>query len=410
MKTIFTNGVWDIFHYGHYNLLKRAKEFGDYLLVGVAVDESCEKYKRRPYQSWKIRANSVRNLSFVNEVIKTEWSRDLTEDFYKRYEIDTQVQGDGVSGFELAEKLGILQRIGRTEGISTSRIEHVINSKDNKVLRGGYINDIRQTFADNKLYAIKTAKMKKGKKYNIKVPLSRIYNEYEAIMAFREYLSNPSFIANPICFDPDSYTIVFESAPRQATLLSEHIENTKIVISITKALAEMHNSTIGKTELLNRFNNTEGFLKLKVKTQCLDITEDEVLSNYIRKFVENSLKIKRVLLHGDMAPKNILIWDNKFLFIDFEESSYSDPALDIGYFIAHFYLRGCKDIGKTVYKTYISNIKYNDETFEERISKYIGIFMLSRIDGRAKADYIEEDKKSYIRDMAKKLIFGEVRI
>ena len=47
MKTVFTNGVWDIFHYGHYNLLRRAKELGDYLLVGVASDESCEKYKRR---------------------------------------------------------------------------------------------------------------------------------------------------------------------------------------------------------------------------------------------------------------------------------------------------------------------------------------------------------------------------
>jgi len=59
--------------------------------------------------------------------------------------------------------------------------------------------------------------------------------------------------------------------------------------------------------------------------------------------------------------------------------------------------------------TYMSGINYDDPTFEERISKYIGIFMLSRIDGEAKAKYIkkEEDKEN-VRDIARKFILGKI--
>lgn len=406
MKTVFTNGVWDLFHFGHYNLLRRAKEYGDYLLVGVASDESCERYKRKPHQPWHVRANSVKNLPFVNEVIKTEWSRDLTEEFYSRYEIDTQVQGDDSSGFHLAKKLGILQKIGRTGGISTTMIEKVVSSKNNKKLKGGYINEIQQAFADNKLYVIKTGSEKKGILYNIDAPLSRIYNEYEAIMSFRRILNNPKYIVNPICFDPGSYTIVFESAPKQAKLLSEDLLKDKLNMSllskITESIIDMHNKTLDNDELKKKFSNTEGFLKLKIDAQCYNATKNKSLQQEIHSFIQKSLMIRKVLLHGDLAPKNIMVWDNNFLLIDFEESSYSDPALEIGYFLAHLNLYKKFKAADSVRKRYLENINYSDSSFKERISKYIGIFMLSRIEGIARDEHL--DDKEYLRNYAKDLI------
>jgi len=407
MITVFTNGVWDMFHYGHYNMLKRAKDFGDFLLVGVATNDSCEKYKHIPHQSWKIRANSVKNLPFVDKVVKTKWSKDLSEEFYKEYNIDSQVQGDDISNFEISQKMGIFKKIGRTNGVSTSSIERTL--LNNKPVGGGHMNDIRSTFLDNTPYIIKTSSSKVGKVYNISTSLNRIYNEYESIMAFREYLNNPKYIVNPICFDPDSYTIVFEKAPKHAKLLSSDMNNNSIT-NITYALAEMHNATLEKTELLKKHSNTKTFLDVKIKIQCLEVTKDKELSRYIHNFVKESLKIKKVLLHGDVAPKNIMVWDNEFLFIDFEESAYSDPAIDIGYLIAHFYLYGYVYTSRKIFDAYIENIRYSDDTFAGRINVYIGIFLLSRIDGRANDTNIKEEEKERIRMVAKEFILGDTVI
>lgn len=411
MKIVFTNGVWDMFHYGHYNLLRRAKELGDYLFVGVATDESCKKYKRKPHQPWEIRAHSVKNLPFVNEVVETPWSRDLTEDFFKKYHIDYQVQGDAGSEFNLAKKLGKLMVLGRTEGISTTRIEEIVTHKDNKILYGGYINEIKQAFADNKLYAIKQGTRIRGKLYDVEAPPTRIYNEYEAIMAFREALHNPDYIVNPVLFDPESHTIVFESSPMQANLLSEKLLHETVseikIKEITKGLSNMHNATLDNKELKERFSNSDCFLKFKIELQALNITKDSKIKNEIKQLVEYSLGIKRVLLHGDPAPKNIFVWNKRFMFIDFEESAFCDPSIDIGYFIAHLILYDQEKLAEIAYKTYLSSCKYKDATLKERISKYIGIFILSRIDGLAKADFIIEGRKDYFRQLSKPYIMGE---
>ena len=120
MKTVFTNGVFDLFHYGHYLLLKRLCNHGDYIIVGVCSDESCIKGKRKPMCNWKKRADVINNLKFVDEVIETPFGVDLTEEFYNLHKIDVQVQGDNYSPFPVAEKLGILNILGRTKGVSTS--------------------------------------------------------------------------------------------------------------------------------------------------------------------------------------------------------------------------------------------------------------------------------------------------
>src|SRR2546430_17167593 len=109
MKKVFTNGVFDLFHEGHLNLLQKAKAEGDYLIVGVASDESRVQSKRKPWQSWEVRARVVSEVPFVDEELKTPWSADLTREFYARHAISVQVQGDLGSNFALAEELGILK-------------------------------------------------------------------------------------------------------------------------------------------------------------------------------------------------------------------------------------------------------------------------------------------------------------
>lgn len=69
MKKVITYGTFDLLHYGHYNLLKRAKSLGDYLIVGVSSDEMCHEKHKQPYYDQHTRMKMVADWRFVDEVI-----------------------------------------------------------------------------------------------------------------------------------------------------------------------------------------------------------------------------------------------------------------------------------------------------------------------------------------------------
>lgn len=417
MKKIFTNGVFDLFHEGHYNLLRKAKAEGDYLLVGVASDESCAKSKRQPVEPWEKRAQKVKTVPFVDEVLKTPWSADLTEAFYTDNGISLQVQGDKGSSFAIAESLGILKVVGRTAGISTTKLLDILQAEDAEILEGGYLNDVKRVFYEGTYFVVKYAQRTVGKIYPIPLPDHRTRDEYDVIVAFQQCLGSPGFIVKPIFSDREKI-IIFDSAPVDAEtlfvrLLRERMDE-EILVRIMESLASMHNATLDNVSLRERFSSNDGFLMIKVDLQCRHATNDPELSRHICDFLDKSMRIQRVLLHGDLAPKNILVWGRTdYLFIDFEESGYGDPALDVGYLLAHLYIHrilngdaGDEYLMGRLLSQYLCKAIAVDSGLVGRVGKYIGIFLLSRLDSQAPAKYIPIECEERIRSVATSLILG----
>ena len=119
--------VADLFHFGHVNFLRTAREHGDYLLVGIHSDEVVRAYKRAPILSMDERIASVAACRYVDEVIP-DAPLTITREWIEQHEIDLVVHGDDFTEeqFKLCYgtpiEMGIFRTVTYTPGISTSEI------------------------------------------------------------------------------------------------------------------------------------------------------------------------------------------------------------------------------------------------------------------------------------------------
>lgn len=126
MKKIITYGTYDILHYGHINLLKRAKALGDYLIVGVSTDEFNALKGKKAYYSYEQRKLILEAIKYVDMVIPEENWEQKRNDIVK-YGIDTFVMGDDWTGkFDELSDLCEVVYLPRTADVSTTQTkEHL---------------------------------------------------------------------------------------------------------------------------------------------------------------------------------------------------------------------------------------------------------------------------------------------
>ena len=93
MRRVITYGTFDMLHYGHINLLKRAKEMGDYLIVALSTDEfNWHAKQKKTYFSYEKRKQLLEAIRYVDLVIPEESWNQKTSDV-KLYQVDTFVMG-----------------------------------------------------------------------------------------------------------------------------------------------------------------------------------------------------------------------------------------------------------------------------------------------------------------------------
>lgn len=129
MKRVITYGTFDLLHYGHINLLKRAKALGDYLIVALSTDDFNWREKRKKsYFSYEHRKELLESIRYVDLVIPEEnWEQKVTD--VKEYHIDTFVIGDDWAGkFDFLKDEGVqVVYLPRTPEISTTQMKNDLN-------------------------------------------------------------------------------------------------------------------------------------------------------------------------------------------------------------------------------------------------------------------------------------------
>ena len=130
MKKVITYGTFDLLHYGHIQLLRRAKERGDYLIVALSTDEFNWNSKQKkcyfPYEQRKMLLEPIRYVDLV--IPEENWDQKISD--VKEFKVDTFVMGDDWKGkFDFLKDYCEVVYLPRTPEISTTQIKKDLGNK-----------------------------------------------------------------------------------------------------------------------------------------------------------------------------------------------------------------------------------------------------------------------------------------
>lgn len=132
MNIVYTSGTFDLFHIGHLNILRKSKALGEFLVVGVSTDELVASYKvSEPVIRYEDRAEIIRHIDFVNQVVKQE----------------------SLFDYFLMQKLGVNKMtIGSDwKDKKNDNLSHIIEHTDIEVVFLPYTKDVSSTHIKNSI-------------------------------------------------------------------------------------------------------------------------------------------------------------------------------------------------------------------------------------------------------------------
>lgn len=133
MKRVITYGTFDLFHYGHLEILRRAKELGDYLIVALSSNEFNAIKGKQSHFDYAKRKKMLEAVKYVDEIIP-EGNWEQKKEDIKKHNIDILVMGDDWKGkFDDLENLCEIVYLPRTPDISSTDIKtmHKAKASDN---------------------------------------------------------------------------------------------------------------------------------------------------------------------------------------------------------------------------------------------------------------------------------------
>ena len=130
MKKVITYGTFDLLHYGHINLLRRAKELGDYLSVALSTDEfNWNEKQKKCFFTYEQRKKLLEAIRYVDLVIPEEnWAQKISD--VQEFRVDTFVIGNDWEGkFDFLRDYCEVVYLPRTPEISTTQIKQELREK-----------------------------------------------------------------------------------------------------------------------------------------------------------------------------------------------------------------------------------------------------------------------------------------
>ncbi|MEJ8837516.1 phosphotransferase family protein [Ramlibacter sp. AN1133] len=277
-------------------------------------------------------------------------------------------------------------------------------------LTGGVSSGICRVDLRSGSYCVKQAlpQLKVAKEW--KVPVERVFAEIGYLRTVAAIV--PGHVPRVLGEDAQSKSFVMaflgaEYRNWKADLLAGRID-TGIARATGDILGRIHAATADDARLATQFANDADFHALRLEPYLVETArEHPELADRLLQLVQRTASTRRVLVHGDVSPKNILLGPNGPVLLDAECAWFGDPAFDLAFCLNHFLLKAAHLPGRTgalmesfsaFVQAYWPHVHWEPVgALEQRVATLLPGLTLARIDGKSPVEYLGEPQRQAVR-------------
>lgn len=287
---------------------------------------------------------------------------------------------------------------------------------DAVALPGGVSSDIVRVDLPGRTVCVKRALPRLKVAATWEAPVERNASEAEWMRVAGDIV--PQAVPDLLAEDRDAGLFVMAyldggAYPLWKTQLLEGRIDPRTARAVGSTLVKIHAATADDDDIARRFANDHIFGPIRLEPYLLATAAAHPdLAQTLGALAVTTRDTKRVLVHGDVSPKNILAGPEGPVFLDAECAWYGDPAFDLAFCLNHLLLKcvwrpdlahryiECFD---TMAFAYLSGVAWEPaDDIESRAAALLPGLMLARIDGKSPVEYItEDDQKTRVRGFAR---------
>lgn len=290
-------------------------------------------------------------------------------------------------------------------------------------LTGGVSSDIWRVNLARGPICVKRALAQLRVEAEWRAPVERNASEVAWIEAARRVVQScaPKILGH----DPEAGLFAMEFFdPKRYRLWKNELRDGNVVLShaasVGETLGRIHAATAADPECAEKFANDLIFYDIRLEPYLVATGQAHPdLADTFARLVQVTAETRRVLVHGDVSPKNILIGPDGPVFLDAECAWFGDPAFDLAFCLNHLLLKCLWSPDSTVLlldsfgvlaARYLARVDWEDPAgLDARTAQLLPGLLLARIDGKSPVEYLtDENDRNTVRNAARAMLDGPV--
>jgi aminoglycoside phosphotransferase (APT) family kinase protein len=313
---------------------------------------------------------------------------------------------------DLSRDGAAMQRIFRSLGLAGA--DEPVQAA---ALTGGVSSGIYRVDLRSGSYCLKQAlpKLKVAKEWH--VPVERVFSEIDWLRTVDRIV--PGHVPRVLGQDDASKSFVMEFLGPEfrnwkADLLAGHVD-IAFARAVGGVLGRIHAATADDAALAERFATGANFHAIRLEPYLVETARvHPALAAGLLATVERTANTRRVLVHGDVSPKNILAGPPGPVLLDAECAWFGDPAFDAAFCLNHFLLKAAHlpahsaallAAFRAFKQAYFAHVAWEAAAdLESRVARLLPGLALARVDGKSPAEYLTGPQREAVRRAAVQLL------